>query len=171
RNAKPAVIIEVLAKILTRVGSTSDYVKTVALGIPVQLHSRYKNVLEYHGKTGMPFPYHADWYDYYQRHYEKMSFRSVGNGNKAHLEYSDDYDSCILASKSVFAQHFRDDISFVSNKVCKIPERVRCEADGNKNSLIEYENVNFGYVVIVLSLAAVFISTACFDIVEILSCD
>ncbi|CAG7834999.1 unnamed protein product, partial [Allacma fusca] len=69
-----------------------------------------------------------------------MSFRSVGNGNKAHLEYSDDYDSCILASKSVFAQHFRDDNSFVSNTVCKIPERVRCEVDRHKNSWIEYEH-------------------------------
>ncbi|CAG7717231.1 unnamed protein product, partial [Allacma fusca] len=111
----------------TRVGNKVDYVKTNVFGFNVKDGTM----------TGMPYPYHADWYNNLTCHGEDTDYMSVGNGDRAHLEYNVDYDNCILASKSVFTQKFRDNDNFVSNKVCKIPERARCEVDRHKNANLE----------------------------------
>ncbi|CAG7827942.1 unnamed protein product, partial [Allacma fusca] len=115
---------------LTRVGNKVDYVKTEVFGLYYFDGSA----------SGMPYPYHADWYNKFTCHFENaIHTKSVGNGDRAHLEYNDDYDNCILASKSIFTQQFRDNVRFVSNKVCKIPERARCEVDREKNKWLERE--------------------------------
>ena len=59
----------------------------------------------------------------------------VKGGDRAGIVVNRDYDSCVLASPTQFQQQHKDTQYYLSDWVCKKPERIRCESYdvGRKN--------------------------------------
>ena len=52
----------------------------------------------------------------------------VKGGDRGAITINKDYDDCVLASPTEFEQNHKDTMYYLSDWVCKKPERIRCES-------------------------------------------